>query len=284
VVLELLSASASHEASAAGLVEAGALLGVGESNVRVTLARLVASGTLEVGGRGVYRLGKASQALTRQVTSWRDLERLVRRWDGGWVFVHEGGRATDRSAARRSARALMLLGFRPLARGLEARPDNLEGGAGALRERLVALGLPSSSIVFRATDLDSATDARARSLWDAEKLSASYVHTRERIERWLVAAADLDPRAAAREAFFFGSDVLRQILFDPRLPDPLVDVAARRAMVDAAKKLDAYGRRLWGRLFGMPHGLSIDAKGESVPVLLARGPIEEGEHGRPQLS
>lgn len=266
VVLELLSASRPHEAPAAMLVEAAALLGVGESNVRVTLARLVASGTLELGGRGVYRLGRSAQALTRQVTSWRDLERQVRRWDGGWASVHVVD--APRGPARRgAARALRLLGFRALARGLEVRPDNLEGGVAALRDRLVALGAPDGASVFRATELDAATDARARSLWDGERLSASYVHTTERIERWIVAAADLDPRAAAREAFFFGGDVLRQILFDPRLPEPLVDVAARRAMVDAARRLDAHGRRLWARLFGMPRGLAVVEQAEHELVL-----------------
>ena len=57
VVLELLSAAPRpHEAPAAALVAAGALLGVGESSIRVTLARLVADGTVDLGGRGVYRL------------------------------------------------------------------------------------------------------------------------------------------------------------------------------------------------------------------------------------
>ena len=263
VLLELLSAASPHEAPAAVLVEAAALLGVGESNVRVTLARLVAAGTLEVTGRGQYRLGRAAQAITRQVTSWRDLEKQVLRWDGGWACAHLGdGTGRDRGDARRSARALGLLGFRALARGLDVRPDNLDGGVALLRERLVALGAPEAAIVFRATDLDAGAEARARGLWSADKLSASYRHTRERIERWLVAAADLDPRVAAREAFFFGGDVLRTILFDPRLPEPLVDVAERRAMVAAARRLDLFGRRIWARLFGVPHGLVIAVEGE----------------------
>lgn len=259
VVLELLSAAPRpHEAPAAALVAAGALLGVGESSIRVTLARLVADGTLDVGGRGVYRLGKKTAAMTKQVTSWRDLEKQVRRWDGGWAGV-QLGEQRDRSAKRRAARSLGLLGFRTLARSLHVRPDNLEGGVSALRERLLAIGgfVDDGPVVFRMTELDPATEARAEKLWDGERLSASYERMRERIERWLVASADLEPRAAAREAFFFGSDVLRQIVFDPRLPEPLVDVAARRALLDAAKKLDSHGRRIWDRLFGVPRGLTF---------------------------
>jgi phenylacetic acid degradation operon negative regulatory protein len=255
IILELLSAADDHECGAASLVAAGKLLGVTENNVRVALTRLVADGTVELGSRGVYQLGRKSLALTRQVTSWRELEKQVRRWDGSWVCVALAKLDDDRGAARR--RALRLLGFRALDRHLALRPDNLEGGVDALRDRLYALGLDSASIVFRATDFDAETDERARRLWQPDRLSASYHATRERIDRWLVAVTDLPLRTAAREAFFFGGDVLRMILFDPRLPEPLVDVAARRALVDAGKRLDTAGRRIWAQLIGMQHGLVI---------------------------
>jgi phenylacetic acid degradation operon negative regulatory protein len=239
IVLELLSAAPDHESSSAAMVACGALLGISENSVRVTLARLVAAGTLEPTGRGTYRL---NTPITRHVTAWRELEKLVRRWDGGWLCVHTADASRDRGAARRSTRALKLLGFRTLARGLEVRPDNLHG----THERLLALGLDADALVYRA-DFDPATDARARKLWDAERLTRSYTQTTERIERWL-ATMELEPRAAAREAFFFGGDVLRKIIFDPRLPEPLVDIAARKQMLEAAARLDTYGRRLWERL------------------------------------
>src|SRR5512146_2805530 len=128
IVLELLSAAPDHESSSAALVACGELLGISENNVRVTLARLVAAGTLDTTGRGTYRL---TTPITEHVTGWRELAQLVRRWGGG-----EASR--DRVAARRRRRALDLLGFRPLARGLEVRPDNLAGGVPALRDRLTA--------------------------------------------------------------------------------------------------------------------------------------------------
>jgi phenylacetic acid degradation operon negative regulatory protein len=260
IILELMSATVGHDAPAAMLIAAGKLLGVEENSVRVTLTRLVAAGTLEPTGRGRYRLGKPTQALTRQVTGWRDLEKQVRSWDGGWVGVMSALPRSDRAAVRKRDRALRLLGFRALDRSLALRPDNLDGGVAALRDRLYALGVDDAALVFRATDLDHATDTRARHLWAPEKLSASYHHLRERIDKWLVALDALPPKTAAREAFFFGGDVLRTILFDPRLPEPLVDVAARRALVDAAKRLDHRGRTLWGRLFGVPHGLVVTAE------------------------
>ncbi len=257
VVLELLSAALPRELSSSALVAAGGLLGLSENNVRVALARLVAAGTLEItpARRGSYRLGKAAQAMTRQVTSWRDLEKETRRWDGSWVTVHTGDLPrSDRTRLRRRQRALRLLGFRPLGQALELRPDNLQGGVAALRDRLYELGVEPAALVARTTQLDADAEARARAAWDADRLTASYIQTRQRIDRWL-GSMELEPRAAAREAFWFGGEVLRKIIFDPRLPEPLVDVAARRAMLEAAHRLDAYGRRLWARLYGVAHGL-----------------------------
>lgn len=257
IILELLSAADDHEAASSSLVSAGKLLGVAENNVRVTLTRLVGDGTLELTGRGSYKLGHATAALTRQITSWRELEKQVRRWDGAWVCVQAGSTGGDRRLARRRERALRLLGFRTLDRTLSLRPDNLEGGVAALRERLYALGVEAEALVFRASEFDDDTGARARRLWDAERLTATYHQTRDRIDRWLCAAAELPLRTAAREAFFFGGDVVRTILFDPLLPEPLVDVGARRALVEAGKRLDATGRRLWAQLVGMQYGLVI---------------------------
>src|SRR5260221_3805434 len=162
IVLELVSASPEHEGSSAALVACGDLLGISENNVRVTLVRLVAGGTLETSSRGTYRL--AASAITRHVTAWRELEKLVRRWDGGWACVQLQP-PTDRAAARHRARALKLLGFRTLVRSLDVRPDNLAGGVPALRERLVELGPGRPSIVFPPARLSDHQPARAP--WDA---------------------------------------------------------------------------------------------------------------------
>lgn len=254
IVLELLLAADSHTGSIASLVAAGELLGIDEGNIRVAVTRLVAAGTLEPVERGEYRLAATTRALTAQVTSWRDLEKQVRRWDGGWACVQLGdlGR-TDRSALRKRERALRLHGFRELSRGLAVRPDNLAIGVDGLRDRLVTLGLEPRALVFRATDFDADTERRARTLWDRDRLTATYEQLTARIERFVVTMDDLGVRVAAREAFLFGSEVLRAITFDPRLPAPLVDVDARRRLVEAMKRLDTIGRRLWGQLFGMAH-------------------------------
>lgn len=242
VVLELLTAIDGHELPASALVLGAGVVGVSENNVRVTLTRLVAAGTLEVTGRGQYKLGARTRALTARITSWRELERQVRAWDGGWAMAHvPGGRDGRRD------RALELLGFRALADGVLVRPDNLVGGVAGLRARLAELG--AGVMVARISELDEADDARARRLWDGERLDATYVRLRERMDGWLAGVDALPLRRAAKEAFVFGGEeVLRAILYDPRLPAPLVDVGARRAMVDAMIRLDTVGRALWERV------------------------------------
>jgi phenylacetic acid degradation operon negative regulatory protein len=261
LVLELLTAADSHQGSVASLVAAGDILGVDAGSIRVALARLTAAGTLEVAARGEYRLAATTRALTKQVTSWRDVEKQIRRWDGGWAFVQLGEVArSDRTAQRRRQRALALLGFRALGKSIALRPDNLVGGVAALREQLTDLGLEEPAFVHRASELDPETEARVKKLFEGDKLTATYRQITARVGRFLLAMWDLSPRAAAKESFVFGSDVLRTIMFDPRLPEPLVDVAARRAMIDAAKRLDFAGRRVWAQLLGVQHGLVVTSE------------------------
>src|SRR4051812_32579987 len=125
IVLELLTAAGGRAAPVAVLVDVCALFGITENSTRVTLARLLATGRLEASARGSYQLGAGSEELTKQVTSWRDLEKHVRKWDGSWVCVHAAELVrSDRVLLRRRERALRLLGFRELARGLEVRPGN----------------------------------------------------------------------------------------------------------------------------------------------------------------
>ncbi len=255
LILDLLSAADGAEVEVRRLVAACALFDISDNSVRVTLVRLASRQLLEAAGRGAYRLGEGARDLAREVASWRTAERRVRAWDGRYVVVHTGalGRG-DRAELARRARALALLGLRELERDLFVRPDNLEGGVASVRARLHALGLAPAAPVFGAGDFAAPVDARARALWDGRALSASYRKGRERLDGWLERAARLDGDAAAREAFLLGGAAIRQVVYDPLLPDPLVDVEARRAFVEAVQRFDRAGRRIWQRFFGVSLG------------------------------
>lgn len=163
---------------------------------------------------------------------------------GGARAITPGG---ARAARRTRERALGLLGLRELDRGLHLRPDNLAGGAAAVRERLARLGLDGDAAVFVARDLDPAREQRARTLWDGAALNRGYRATRQRLQRWLARADRLPLADAARESFTLGHDAIHQLVFDPLLPAPLVDADARQRFIDAVVRFDAAGQAIWKR-------------------------------------
>ena len=51
------------------------------------------------------------------------------------------------------------------------------------------------------------------------------------------------------ESFSLGGDVLRQIVLDPLLPEPIVPALERRRLGEAMRRYDRLGRACWaGRL------------------------------------
>lgn len=246
LILNLLLAAEDGELSARDAVTSCALFGIRENSVRVALVRLASAGLIEAAERGSYRLGASGAGLAAEVSTWRSAEKRVRAWQGGWVAVHVGNLLrSDRVALRARDRALLLLGLRELDRGLFVRPDNLTGGVAGVRERLHKLGLQEDAAVFLISQLDDEREARARTLWDGKSLNKSYRQTRQKIEKWQERADQLEPDAAARESFLLGNDAIRQLVFDPLLPDPLVDIVERRAFAAAVIELDRVGHAIW---------------------------------------
>jgi len=253
LILNLLLAAEGEPLPAREAVASCALFGIRENSVRVALVRLASAGLIEAAGRGSYRLGSNGSGLAEDIATWRTAEQRVCDWNGGWIAVHVGslGRS-DRAALRARDRALALLGLRELDRGLFVRPDNLVGGVAAVRERLHKLGLDDDAAVFIARDFDASREARARALWDGHALTRSYSETRQRLETWLADSHQLELDVAAREAFLLGNEAIRQLVFDPLLPDPLVDISERRAFADTVLRYDRAGHVIWQRLRLLP--------------------------------
>jgi phenylacetic acid degradation operon negative regulatory protein len=246
IILKLLQARGGKPLSARAAVTGAAVLGITENNLRVALARLTASGLIEAAGRGAYQLGPAAVGFAAEVAAWRDAEQRVTEWDGGWISVYTGalGRS-DRVELRARERAFAVLGLRELERGLAVRPDNVVGGVQGLRERLDGLGLDAGAAVFRMTSLDAARDRQARALWDGAALDRHYRQARHKLESWLAKADGLELEVAARESFLLGDEAIRSLVFDPLLPEPLVDVRARRAFASTVLRFDRAGHRIW---------------------------------------
>lgn len=260
------------------LVGAGALFGIGENSMRVSLARLRARGTVESDGRGLYRLSRAALPVNREVRAWSRLEDGVTAWDGSWIGVETGSLSRSlsrdgrrgRRAARARERAFRLLGLEALTPALRVRPDNLVGGVAACRARLEALGCAPGPSVFRLSELDEELLRRARGLWDVEAIEAGYAETLRRLRESAERLPQLTAEAAMAESFRVGGEAVRRIVLDPRLPGEIVDVGARRAMIDAMRTYDRLGRAAWRRWAGEAvelEGSPIDSGGvEASPV------------------
>src|SRR5262249_51188139 len=144
-----------------------------------------------------------------------------------------------------AARALHFLAFRPLAAGVQVRPDNLVGGVDGVREQLRVLGLPPDAIVTGLSDLDEATATRARGLWDVRAIRESYRRARTALARRQRRLPRPGPEAAMVESFLLGGRVIREVVLDPLLPEPLVPAAERTGLVSAMRAYDRAGRACW---------------------------------------
>lgn len=250
LVLELLLAEGSQPVPVALLLAAAALFDISDNHVRVTLARLTAADMVQSPRRGLYQLGPASQQLATDVAQWRQARQRLRVWDWSWVVVHRAEpMPADKLAQRQHARALQLLGFAPWGPGLHLRPNNLEASLEALRQRLLSLGLHPRSSVFSAQHFSPADHARLQQLWDGAALNAGYRDSRQQLEHWSAQAHALGLQQAARESLVLGGAAIRQLIFDPLLPAPLVDEAARNRFMDTAIAFDTQGRAIWQRFY-----------------------------------
>jgi phenylacetic acid degradation operon negative regulatory protein len=126
LILDLLLAF-DEALSAKDAIAACRLFGISENSVRVALARLSAEGLIEAAERATYRLSPTALELAGDIATWRTAEQRVRTWHGDYIAVFSAGLGrTDRTALRKRERALQLLGFRELHKGLHIRPDNIE--------------------------------------------------------------------------------------------------------------------------------------------------------------
>lgn len=263
LILDLLLAREGEALSARECIAACALFGIRDSTVRVALVRLSAEGLIEASERGSYVLSAAAHELADEVATWRRSEQRVREWQGGYLVVHCGGlRRSNRAALRQRERALRMLGFRELEWGLFLRPDNLGDGVAGVRERLRKLGLQGEASVFAAADFDAERSARIKKLWDGKALNASYRKLTAQLETWMARAETLDTEVAARESFLLGGKAIREIVYDPLLPTPFVDIEARRAFVDAVHRFDALGKAIWRASQGIP--LKTETAGQTA--------------------
>lgn len=258
-VLDILFATGEQPVPVRALLRAGAPFGLTDNNLRVGVARLCAEGKIERRGRGLYGLAPGAEPVRKWVARWSTPDARLAPWLGGFVGAHHVPGPTRRDAkARRCVRALSFLGMRELAPGLHVRPDNLVGGVEGVREELRGLGLPASSPVFAIGALDDEATARACALWDVAALEREHRRLRLALERSERRLPRLPLEEAIVECFVLGGRAIRQLAYDPLLPEPIAKAAPRRALVDAMRRYDVAGRDVWRELMRSEGGPAPD--------------------------
>lgn len=277
LILDLLSTLRRGSMPVKALVAAAEIFGIAENALRVSLARLLSAQLVERDRRGRYRLGPAAQAVDDQVMHWRRTDERFRNWDGNWVAAQRPPSSAARKAAQqRGDRALLLVGFRELQRGLFVRPDNLVGGVARSRDELTKLGLDPATVVFGMHELDAAHERKAHALWDTELLIARYRATRDELESSERQLPMLAVGDAMLESFVVGGRAIRQLVLDPLLPEPFVPNTEFAALFQRVRDYDLAGRACWSAFlhdFGVIDGDTPSDRrvGEATAALPAPG-------------
>lgn len=246
LVLDLLRVTPEPGAAPVkSLVEIAALFGFNSSAVRVAIARLVRGGMLESDLRGCYRLAPDTERVSRWVEDWRLGDARLRPWSGGYLAV-AGLKSADRSAVRRSLRALSRLGFQRGLGSIFVRPDNFTADLDATRTLLEDFGLAPGAELFVASEFSPAMRSRfSRTLWPIDKLRARQRRAIAALERSEKRLPKLEPAEAVVESFIAGGDAIRTLALDPLLPEELMSGEDRRALTELMLRYDKNGRGVW---------------------------------------
>ncbi|MYR08021.1 PaaX domain-containing protein, C- domain protein [Gordonia sp. SID5947] len=201
-ILSTLLGAHPGQATPAGILAIAAELGLGESAVRVALTRMVAGGDLERVD-GLYRL--SDRLVERQRRQDASIHPGLRKWNGCWRLVVVSVPADDAGARNATRAALAGARFGELREGVWTRPANLD----------VILD-DDPAVAGRVTLFDAEPDEPAVEL--ADRLFGP-TRWAERAEELI---ASLDGAVELRDRFEVAAQVVRHIMRDPLLPEPLL--------------------------------------------------------------
>lgn len=248
LILDLLDTGDPPTFTAGDLVRAGAAFGIEAPGIRTALTRLKSEGQVQSVARGRYTIGANAEPLKQRILGWRS--RLDRRqaWAGHWLLAIAGPQdRADRTAWRRTLRALELEGFAEAEVNIWVRPANLADGADGMRHRLIRLEAARSLLVAEARALDDERNARFRTLWDVDTLQASYKRLASLLEESAAKIETRDLPSAAAETLLLGRQAIRAIMRDPLLPEELCPSDALAGLIAAMIRYDRLGKRIWKR-------------------------------------
>ncbi|MFZ2869828.1 hypothetical protein [Zavarzinia sp.] len=251
LILDLLDTGSPPDFSTRELVLAGAAFGLEATGIRTALTRLRQEGRVRALDRGRHAIGAKAEPLQHRIMGWREVQRRQQPWRDGWLLAIAGPRErAHRTAWRHTVQALNLEGFAEAETNIWARPDNLDGGAPAMRQRLLALDGAPSLLVVETGPLDDARQRRFETLWPVTDLRSAYAGLSRRLAASAARLPDLPLIEAAAETLLTGREAIRAIIRDPLLPAALCPPDALSALIRAMDDYDRRGKAIWRRYLG----------------------------------
>ncbi|PWR24146.1 hypothetical protein [Zavarzinia aquatilis] len=248
LILDLLDTGEPPDFSTRDLIRAGTALGLEATGIRTALTRLCQEGRVRAVDRGRYTIGAGAAPLQHRVMGWRDVQRRCRPWGGGWLLAFAGpAERANRTTWRHTMQALELEGFAEAETNIWTRPDNLEGGAAAMRQRLTVLGSAPSLLVVEAMALDDARQARFTTLWPVAELQTAQSGLTARLVSSAGRVPNLPLVEAAAETLLVGREAVRAIIRDPLLPAALRAQDTLSPLIAAMDGYDRLGKSIWRR-------------------------------------
>lgn len=250
LIVDLLLASAGNLISIKQMVLAGRLFGITENGIRVAVTRLSADGVIEAVERGIYQFSDQSLEWAGLMLNRKNGIKATKPWNQHYfaVFTSMLGRV-DRTALKRRERALRNYGFKELEQGLFIRPDNLVATFDDILNQLKANGLEARATMCHIRHFDELTMTKINELWTSELLNKNYEKISYKIQQWLAGRHELELEDAARESLLLGRHTIAQLISDPLLPEPFVNVKIRDQFAADVMELDQIGQQLWYQLF-----------------------------------
>ncbi|MEX2327061.1 MAG: hypothetical protein WD558_04975, partial [Pseudomonadales bacterium] len=226
IILDLLRTYRHRGTAVKEIMAAGAMFDFSENAMRVNLSRLVGKGLVENFERGYYRISDHADPVNEFVEAWREGEDRVKPWDGAsWLVVH-----SSHEEAPKRAWALDANGFRQIAEGLWARPDNLSLTHTALDMRLRQLGVDARSVLLTNAQIDK----RCQDAWliqfDLDRLVTTYSESEKALRQSAARLTKLPRRDALKESFHLGGEAVHILAKDPLLPSEVIDTTQRKLL------------------------------------------------------
>ncbi len=263
LILGLLLASRHSPLSSRMVIATCELFGINANSARVTLARLCSEGLVDSKNRGFYQLGEKSMTLSNEASRWPYQIQRQRPWLGDYACVHTAHLTrSDRTQFVRRERALKLMGFTPLEAGLHIRPNNIDENINALETHLHTLGLERRAYVFTAQQFKKSDEDKIEKYWKPAQLNQLYQDQTVELVNWLNKHDSFGLPQAARESYLLGNKAIRDLVFDPLLPAPLINEEVRARFFATVKEFNTVGQGIWQEFLSVESAMPVWA-GES---------------------